>query len=151
MNDEKRWMSPFQLPTDRSYTELCLITEGGGISLGVLTITQARDWSYIEFYSDSTPPRQYAGGYDSRRLGFSDESLKFDGGSSYAIVAPAWFWTIMTAILPAIWIIRRLRRRRPGTCIKCGYDLRATPDRCPECGTTQPVTATLMKTAIRKE
>jgi hypothetical protein len=53
-----------------------------------------------------------------------------------------WLLIVTTLIIPSGWIVARFWRRRKsqaqsGLCPNCGYDLRATPDRCPECG-TQP-------------
>ncbi len=56
----------------------------------------------------------------------------------HGVGAPYVFLAAMFLILPSaklIAIYRKRRRTRHNTCHKCGYDLRATPDRCPECGT----------------
>jgi len=54
------------------------------------------------------------------------------------VAAPFWMIAIGLLLLPALVAFRFAYRRwkpKNGCCTTCGYDLRATPDRCPECGT----------------
>ena len=51
-----------------------------------------------------------------------------------------WIIALATVPLPLWWAARfparkRKQRRRLGLCLHCGYDLRASTERCPECGT----------------
>jgi hypothetical protein len=58
-----------------------------------------------------------------------------------AIALPFWFLILVFAALPALRMMgwrRGIRRQRRGRCSQCGYDLRASPGRCPECGAGSP-------------
>src|SRR4051812_3398741 len=52
------------------------------------------------------------------------------------IGVPLWFPSCICLVALIISVRAWRRRRRDATkvCASCGYDLRATPDRCPECG-----------------
>jgi hypothetical protein len=62
--------------------------------------------------------------------------ISIPGRFGFTLV-PIWLPLALLAILPARMALRHRRDRdrcKTGVCPRCGYDLRATPDRCPECG-----------------
>ncbi|MGD0767367.1 MAG: hypothetical protein ABSB42_03995 [Tepidisphaeraceae bacterium] len=59
----------------------------------------------------------------------------------WEVAVPWWLFLIVGLAMPAMAASRAAKRRRDvrqGRCVSCGYDLRATPDRCPECGSIPP-------------
>jgi hypothetical protein len=103
--------------------------------------TEGHHWDWFEYHGrsggDSYADRAWDlqwGGFGVRRAsdGFNGLTLGVT-----RVGMPAWALAVGFATAPLITVTRRRRRgwQRRGRCAACGYDLRATPDRCPECGT----------------
>ena len=94
----------------------------------------------LTFASKPAPPRltAYAPAKTERYANFAGFGVMRGNNGHYAVRAnfvPYWSLALATALLPTTWVRRWLAmRRNAGLCPSCGYDLRATPDRCPECG-----------------
>jgi hypothetical protein len=79
---------------------------------------------------------------DLARAGFSGEApIPFR-----TVVVPHAWVLLLSIALPALFAGRAAQRRRRqkraarGLCAACGYDLRATPGRCPECSAVPQAT-----------
>ena len=83
--------------------------------------------------------------FDLELIRSRDEGRYFLGFGRYAdsrlgtwiIFIPDWCLILCTLLLTAgsRWArCKSARKKALGLCPSCGYDLRANPDRCPECG-----------------
>jgi hypothetical protein len=101
---------------------------------------------------DNVDPRPFTRGHDpppgvmiygptSRwfgRTGWDDAYNGESGGVTYistAVLDIISATLSIALILQFMWARSKNARVTRGACARCGYDLRATPTRCPECGT----------------
>ncbi len=120
-----RWMSPAFAPPNES--------SGPLPRWPTWTNESQRNWYFRGHTGWSYVGVSYTTGMELGSVGMHSEMGR--------VSVPYWLMLAVTAGVTAVGIGRAVvqgwrarRRRREGCCRVCGYDLRATPERCPECG-----------------
>jgi hypothetical protein len=102
------------------------------------SVSQNKVWKNLGFIRESCAAEEFA--MDS--LNFIPTGRNKPQMTTTLIGFPYWFLSTIFSAIPAVRLFRiwkRSRRYPRGHCRKCGYDLRETPQRCPECGTVPAV------------
>jgi hypothetical protein len=110
------------------------------LGLSLIVTGAALWWASVEWPWEADVRRNYG----EFHLRISSASGAFDIGEGHHFEhwpVPYWKLVALGALVLSQTAILRRRRRRfemVGFCTACGYDLRATPERCPECGRSVP-------------
>ena len=150
------WLVTFTKPAYLLHTKRPVVwgvqSDDGGVTLTYVINKAARKasdpddgWSCRPFSFSGDSQIRITQSGEWRTLGFVLSHVAFKGGSvdhvARWMAVPHWFLIFLTAVLPlgqARYMMhqrRQTRRLCSGLCLTCGYDLRASPERCPECGT----------------
>jgi hypothetical protein len=134
----RRWDGVLLHDRDDRMCEMLTMSRGR-IQVGVIGTNQTPDLPPSRWHHESD------NAYDMARLPHELLGLGWgqmpDAPPWYprpGIQVPHSYVAFILAILPALRLHRFVRSRRranQGLCSSCGYDLRASPERCPECGT----------------
>ena len=148
-------------PHDQSKRSVTFYSNWGRLGFNMVTwmepeprtrIPKRVRWEYTRPYASARPPDrpqmesrpdlkewQLAGITVRRSKPIPGSQSPRFYAAQFSLTLPWWYLSVLFGLPPGIWVTRRLVKRRwplRGHCVRCGYDLRATPDRCPECGTT---------------
>jgi hypothetical protein len=94
-------------------------------------------WILPRHVGDREPGWNYGNAANERFFDYFWGVPDFRTDGQLKVAIPYWALSAASAFMGLLGLAgRRLRRKtRPRPeCRVCGYDLRATPDRCPECG-----------------
>jgi hypothetical protein len=111
-------------------------------TLGLFSLLRRQPWTYernaaMDIFKNRPGPAAFRRWHELPLKG--DVGRLFDSEKGgWSVFVPDWLPLLLTGLLPILWLVGMIQRSRRVTqslCSTCGYDLRATPDRCPECGT----------------
>ncbi len=145
-----RWGSDFlQVPRPRHplYSELVMNTSTWGVR-----VADARGWPCLTAWGGAHYPRSgialpappavrgiwTVGSHPSDQKAIPQARLLPYLPLWRGLAVNTLFYSLALWLVVIAWSIpgrvRRRQRNKRGLCLSCGYDLRATPERCPECG-----------------
>lgn len=122
------WVLSYAQPVFRFHHPHTFIVRYGCIAAGHAYFVGLGHIGPADIGPDRTPWVPYANFH-----GGSGGSLEFH----WLVWIPLWIPTLLSSLIAwrSAWpLLRRRRRAKLGLCLCCGYDLRGSINRCPECG-----------------